>query len=131
MAGTPRVHTLPLWKQWQYTSGTWLPASLIALLVIGLVACVYLVVPLREAADVRGAATHHAGSIVSAVSYLPAGKGTLNPSVLVSLTVAGEVVMFRSRADLHKGEAVQVTYRVGKSGHVRIDDIEPERKAER
>ena len=107
----------------------WLPPSLLLLLFIGVVVFVDCIAPSLDTADVRGAATHHGSGMVSAVSYVPLRKGGTDASILVSLLVAGEAVTFRTEADLHKGEPVQVTYRVGKSGRIHIDGIEPEGKA--
>ncbi len=67
--------------------------------------------------------------MVSAVSYIPLGKGAINPASFVSLAVAGETMTVLTHADLHKGEPVQVTYRIGKSGRIHIDGIEPDGEA--
>ena len=129
MAAQSRVYRLPLWKQWQYTLRVWLPASLLLLSLVGFFVFVYFIAPSREVADVRGASTHHASGMVSTVSYIPPTKSGVNPSVLVSLEVAGGTAIFRTQDDLHKGEPVQVTYRVGRSGRIHIDDVKPEGKA--
>ena len=123
MADQSRVYRLPLWKQWQYTLRVWLPASLLLLSLVGFFVFVYFIAPSREVADVRGASTHHASGMVSTVSYIPMGRGQVYPTVLVSLAVAGDTVTFRTAADLHKGEPVQVTSRVGRSGRIHIDDV--------
>ena len=123
------VYTPSRWKQWQPTLRMWLPPSLLLMLFAGLIVFVDCIAPSREMADVRGAATQHGRGMVSAVSYIPLRKGGTDASILASLLVAGETVTFRTQADLHKGEPVQVTYRVGRSGRIHIDDIEPEGKA--
>jgi len=123
MADQSRVYRLPLWKQWQYTLRVWLPASLLLLSLAGFFVFVWCIAPSREVADVRGASTHHASGMVSTVSYIPPTKSGVNPSVLVSLEVAGGTAIFRTQDDLHKGEPVQVTYRVGRSGRIHIDDV--------
>jgi len=96
---------------------------------MGLFVFICCIAPSLDVVDVRGASTHHDQSMVSAVSYIPLGKGAINPSSFVSLAVAGETVTLRTHADLHKGEPVQVTYRIGKSGRIHIDGIEPDAKA--
>ncbi len=123
------VYTPSRWEQWQPSFRMWLPPSLLLLFFAGLVVFVDCIAPSREMADVRGAATHHGSGMVSTVPYIPPSKSGVNPSVLVSLLAAGDTVTFRTGADLHEGEPVQVTYRVGKSGRIHIDGIEPEGKA--
>ena len=129
MAAYSRVYTLSHWKQWQYTLRIWLPSSLLLLSLAGLLVFMCCIAPNIEMADVRGAITHHGSGMVSTVSYIPPSKSGINPSVLVSLLVGGEMVTFRTQADLHENEPVQVTYRVGRSGRIHIDGIEPEGKA--
>ena len=128
MAAPSRVYTLPRWKQWQYSLRIWLPPSLLLLLFTGLFIFLCCIVPSLDMIDVRGTAIHHDRSMVSDVSYIPLGRGAINPSCFISLAVAGETVTLRTHADLHKGEPVQVTYRIGKSGRIHIDGIEPEGK---
>ena len=123
------IYTPSRWEQWQPTSRMWLPPSLLLLLFGSLLVFVDCVAPSREMADVRGAATQHGSGMVSSVSYIPLRKGGTDASILVSLLVAGETVTFTTQTDLHKNEAVQVTYRVGKSGRIHIDDVKPEGEA--
>lgn len=80
-------------------------------------------------ADVRGAMTRHGSGVVSAISYLLVTKGNTNHGVLASVAVAGDTVVFRTHAALCENELVQVTYRVGRSGRIHIDGIEPDVKA--
>ena len=129
MAAQSRVYRLSRWKQWRYSLRIWLPTSFFMLLFASLYVFVYFIAPSREVADVRGAATHYGSGRISAVSYIPPTKSGVNPSVLVSLEVAGGTAIFRTQDDLHKGEPVQVTYRVGRSGRIHIDDVKPEGKA--
>ena len=70
MAANPRVHTLSRWTQWRYSLRAWLPTSLLLLFFLGLFVFLYCIAPSLDMADVRGAPTQHARSMVSAVSYI-------------------------------------------------------------
>lgn len=119
------VYTIPNSRQWQYKLEARLPAILTGLFGIGLVICLFCIIPNHELADVRGARTQHSSGLVSSVTYLPVTRGNTNPAILASIDLAGKTIIFRSHANLHPNEPVQVTYRIGKSGNIHVDDIEP------
>jgi len=80
-------------------------------------------------ADIKGEITHHGTGTVSAVTYLPVTKGNTNPAIVASVVINGDVTTFRTHAPLQKNERVRIVYRVGRSGRIHIDDIEPDGEA--
>ncbi len=107
-------------------AGALLGCLLVVVLLVG-------VLPLwlhgREAADYAGAAERTAPGTVSLVTISPVSQGGGGLFNAVAVTFAGHQHYYalppRSRWDPIYGQAVSVTYRVGRSGAVRVDDVRP------
>ena len=131
MAAGPRVHTISRWKQWQYALRAWLPAFLLLLLFISLFAFVDFIAPNREVADVQGAATRRGTGVVTSFFYESAGQSGQRPPDQVNIALNGTEATYKGTKFLllRKGQHVEVTYRVGKSGNIYVGDITPEGEA--
>jgi hypothetical protein len=120
-------------QQWQQALRVWLPVALLALLLIGVLVFVCCLVPLREAEDLRGAATQHGSGGVTSFTYGGMGQAGNRSPDQVGLRLNGQEATYSGPKFLllRKGQRVQVTYRIGKSGNIYVDDIEPSADAGR
>ena len=119
------VYTIPRSKQRQYLLVNWLPGLLTGMFGIGLVIYFFWLRPNQELMDVIGAKTEHCLCTVNEIVYLPVTSGNTNPAILATVDIAGDDVTFRTHANLHRNQDIQVTYRIGRSGDIHIDDIKP------
>jgi hypothetical protein len=84
----------------------------------------------REAADYAGAAEKTAPGYVSLVTISPVSQGGGGLFNAVAVTFAGRQHYYalppRSRWDPIYGQPVTVSFRVGRSGDVQVDDVRPD-----
>ncbi len=129
MATGRKVYTLSRWQQCRATLGAWLPGSLLGLVLFGGVIYLFAVLPQKDLNDVQGAAQKQGRGVVISVNNTFGTKSPTQPPALASIEMNGEPITFWTHDDLKQNEPVQVTYRVGKSGRIHIDDIKPQRNA--
>lgn len=121
------VYTPARCEQWQYALKAWLPVSLFALFLVGIVVCVYYIAPSREAADMREAITRHGSGVVTSFTYGFVDQAGHRSPDQVGIVLNGDQASYSGTRFLllRKGQRVQVTYRIGRSGNIYVDDIKP------
>ncbi len=103
-------------------------ALLVLLPVLGLILC-FGVDLRRTDRDLQGTTLQRSLAEVTAVADRSYGRGNVELKGLIYLRLQGRTVVTAapvySLTPLHPGQQVQVTYRVGKSGKVYVDSIQP------
>ena len=83
------------------------------------------VLPLSRYHDVRGAALMTGRGVVVGVIDGVVYEGNTDTAATISVRLAGQNVFFNTHLSLHKDEAVQVQYQVGRSGRVYENWVKP------
>jgi hypothetical protein len=82
--------------------------------------------PLYLMEDYKGATPRKTEAEVLSIYSLPVTRGRIDPSQEVSLKLAdGKMALLETHADLHVGQKLRVSYRIGKSGRVYVDLLKP------
>jgi len=79
----------------------------------------------RRNDDLTGAVAQQSNAEVLAVSHPERFRLPNRPPILVSLRLRGRLTQARSFASVRPGQQVVVVYRVGKSGRLYVENIEP------
>jgi hypothetical protein len=121
------VYTISRREEWQCVFKTWLSGSLLGLLLMGGVAFAYWIIPNNMTSDLRGAITQQGIGTVTSFAYESADNAGYHSPDHVGILLNGHSASYSGPRFLllRTGQQVQVTYRIGKSGNVYVDDIQP------
>jgi len=75
--------------------------------------------------DIAGVPLQHAEGEVTGVTFLPAQKIDPVPGALVSVTWDGKTGQFRTQTPPNPGRKVRISFRVGKSGKLYVQGLDP------
>lgn len=125
------VYTLSRRAQWQHILKAWFPGSLIGLFCVGVAVVAFWLIPNRVATDTQGAVTRHGSGVVTSFLYESLSQSGQHPPDQVNIALNGTEATYKGTKFLllRKGQRVEVTYRVGKSGNIYVGDITPEGEA--
>ena len=114
-------------QKWQHILRRWLPGILLVLIVLAFAVCFFVLAPSHDIADLQGAKTHcEQGKVIAFVPAIVDQSGYRADSQIV-LGINGSQAFYSGTKPLllHLQQRVQVTYRVGKSGRLYIDNVKP------
>ena len=120
-----RVPERLLWRQrlralWRGLLAAALPAGIGAFLILW---------PLADIRDVEGRPALHGAGVITSVRYGVANQyGHVGPdAVFIALDSPGPSFLYWDETrKLRQGQRVRVTYRVGRSGRIHVDAVEPD-----
>jgi len=82
--------------------------------------------------DVQGVVSHVANGWVVGIGFVTSSKGNVRPTATVTLQADGMLMDYQTvlltygrSTPMHTGDAIVVTYRVGKSGRLYVDHVAP------
>lgn len=93
----------------------------VALIVLGV--SLYVVLYRRSEHELRGAPLNHGYALVERVVLTSKGGQGFNLIGVLTVRVKGQDVTFPTNTAFSTGEVVGVSYRVGASGRVYVDDV--------
>ena len=125
------VYTPSRRAQWQYILKAWLSGSLIGLFCVGIAVIAFWLIPNRVATDTQGAVTRHGSGVVTSFLYESVSQSGGRPPDQVNIALNGTEATYKGTKFLllQKGQHIDVTYCIGKSGNIYVSDIAPEGKA--
>jgi hypothetical protein len=109
------------------TRDDWIAAIVIVAMIVAW--CLYQIgrfaVAYTGSTDVEGQPLQHGTGTVESITYLPGNRQNPTPLPIFRINIAGQTVEYRSMQNLQPNEHLSVSYRVGKSGTVYVEQIDP------
>jgi hypothetical protein len=79
----------------------------------------------RTLRDLRGASPRTGTAIVTGITSRPVSRHHPDPEISIYLTIDSRPARVTARRAARIGESFQATYRIGQSGTVYVDNLEP------
>jgi hypothetical protein len=86
---------------------------------------IYVFLPLHEKRDTLGEPLHEGKGKVTGIYRSVVTRGNTNPSDTLLIRLGSQTVFCASRSAIREGDEVDVTYIIGRSGTIYVEQIEP------